>query len=89
MQTNDIFILAYNDFIHKEETKIKTAKIMTKNQKYLTSTQFLKFNGAYIKLNLDDIILIKKNHVNKIFLVIDYNIDSTSLRRITRTKLFS
>ena len=87
MQTNDTLILANIDFTSKKEAEIKAAKIMTKDQKYLTLTQLLKFNGIQIKLDLEGIILTKKSHISRIFLVIDHNSDSTSLKKITKKKL--
>ena len=60
MQINDILILVNNNLANKKEVEIKAAKIMTKDQKYLTPTQPLKFNKVQIKLDLKSIILKKK-----------------------------
>ena len=87
MQTNDILILANNNFASTKKAIIQIAKVMTKNRKYLIFAQTLKFNGAQIKLNSNSIILIKKSHISYIFLVTDYNIDFTSLKRIIKKKL--
>lgn len=46
MQTDGILILADNNFASTEEDAIRSAKLMTKNREYLTSTHPLKFNGA-------------------------------------------
>lgn len=56
---------------------IKLRKIITKNYKYFISTQPIKFNEIQIQLSLDDIILIKKRYVGRIFLVIFHNINLT------------
>lgn len=61
--------------------------IMIKDREYLISARPLKFNGAQIKLDSNGTVLIKESHVGGIFLVTDHNIDSTSLRGITRKKL--
>lgn len=46
MQTYNIFILIDNVFASKKHFKaIKAIKIITKNCKYLISTQSIKFNG--------------------------------------------
>ena len=84
MQTDDILILINNDFASIEENVIKSANIMTKNRKYLTSANSLKLNSAQIKLG---IILTKRSHVRGIFLVTGYVLDSTSSKRITRKNL--
>lgn len=60
---------------------------MTKNRKYLTSAQPLKFNGTQIILNSSNIVLTKKNHMGYILLITNYNIDSISSKKITRKKL--
>lgn len=87
MQTNDILILADNNFASTEEKAIKSTKIMTKDRKHFTSTHSLKFNSAKIKLNSNGIVLIKKSHVCAIFLVTNHDADSISLKRITKKKL--
>ena len=87
MQTDDILILADDDFASIEEDAIKSAKIMTKDRKYLTSAYSLKFNGAQIKLDSNGIVLTKESHVGGILLVTDHFADSTSSRGITRKKL--
>lgn len=87
MQTDDILILANDDFVYKEEKAVKKAKIMTKNWKYLTSIQSLKFNRAQIKLDSERSVLIKKSHVGIIFPVTDHDTDFTSSKEITRKKL--
>ena len=89
IKTNDILILADNNFANKEEAQIKAIKIMTKNQEHFTPTQPLKFNRAQIKLDSEGIVLTKKSHIDGIFLVIDHNTDSTSLGKITKKKFLS
>lgn len=42
-----------------------------------------------MKLNSNGIVLRKESHLNSLLLVIDYDVDSTSLRRITKKKLLS
>lgn len=87
MQINDILILADNNFTSIKKTAIQIAKIITKNKKYFILAQPLKFNRAQIKLDSNSIILIKKNHVNGIFLLINHNTNSISSKRIIRKKL--
>lgn len=87
MQTGDTLILADDVFASNEEEAIKAAKTMTKDCKYLTSAQPIKFHGAQIKLDLDGILLTKESHVGGILLVTGRNTDSTSSRGITRTNL--
>ena len=60
---------------------------MTKDRKYLTSAQPIKFNGVQIKLDSNGIVLTKKSHVGGIFLVTDHDADSICSRGITRKKL--
>lgn len=60
---------------------------MTKDKKHLTSVYSLKFNDIQIKLDLNGIVLIKNSYIGSIFLFIDYNIDFTSSKTITRKKL--
>ena len=87
MYTNIILILTENNFASKEEKVIKNTKIITKNQEYLISVQPIKYNRIEIKLNLNGIVLTKKRHVGGIFLVINYDADSTSLKEIIRKTL--
>lgn len=87
MQTDDKLILVDNNLAGNEEKEIKVAKLMTKNCKYLTSSQPIKFNGAQIKPNLNGIVLIKESYVGDILLVTDYDTDSTGSKKIMRKKL--
>ena len=87
IQTDDILILADNNFAGKEETVIQSAKIMTKEREYLTHAHPLKFNGAQIKLDSNGIVLMKASHVGDILPVTDNIADSTSSRGIIRKKL--
>lgn len=87
MQTDNTLILVNNNFASKEKPIIKSIKIMTKDQEYLTFSQSLKFNGAQIKLDSKRIVLIKESHVGGIFSITNYNVDSISSRGITREKL--
>lgn len=87
MQIDNILILIDTNFTNTEKNTIKLAKIIKKNKEYPTSTYFLKFNNAQIKLNSNRIILIKKCHIREIFLIIDHITDFTSFRRIIRKKL--
>lgn len=87
MQTNNILILANNNFTNNKENIIKEVKIIIKDYKYLSSAQPIKFNRVQIKLDSNTIIFIKKSQVNDIFLAIGYNIDLTSFRKIIRKKL--
>ena len=57
MQTNDILILADNNFADIKKVIIKSAKIMTKNRKCLSFAHPLKFNSTQIKLDLNGIVL--------------------------------
>ena len=87
MQTNDILILADNNFASTTKETIKLAKIMTKNKEYITLVHPLKFNGTQIKLDSNNIVLTKESHVGGILPVTDHSIDSTSFRGITRKKI--
>ena len=87
MQTDDILILADHDFASTEEDAIRSAKIMTKDREHLTPAHPLKFNGAQIKLDLNEIVLTKESHIEGILPVTDHAADSTSSRGITRKKL--
>lgn len=46
MQIDNILILADNDLANIEENVIKSAKIITKDRRYFTSIDPLKFNNA-------------------------------------------
>ena len=87
MQTNNTLILADNNFASKEDKAIKTAKIITKDWEHLTSSQSLKFNEKQIKFDLKKIVLRIKSHIGGIFLVTNYDADSTSWRKIIKKKL--
>lgn len=87
MQIDDTLILTDNNFPSNEEKAIKIAKLMTKNCEYLTCAQPIKFHAPQIKLDSNNIVLIKESHINSIFLVIDHDIDSTNSKGITRKKV--
>lgn len=59
MQTDNILILANNNFTGIKENAIKSATIITKNRKYFTFVHLLKFNRIQIKLDSSKIVLIK------------------------------
>lgn len=67
MQSDNILILADNDFANIEENTIKSAKIMTKDKKHFTSIQPLKFNGLQIKPNSNRIVFVNKIIKEKFF----------------------
>lgn len=67
MQSDNILILANNDFANIEENIIKSAKIMVKSRKHFTSIQPLKFNGLQIKPNSNRIVFINKILKEKFF----------------------
>lgn len=46
IQISNILILVDNDFASTKKSIIKLAKIITKDQKYLIFTYFLKLNNA-------------------------------------------
>lgn len=46
IQTDDILILADNNFASTKEKVIKSAKVMTKDREYLIPIYLLKFNRA-------------------------------------------
>lgn len=87
MQSDEIFILADDVFASNKEGAIKEAKMMIYDHEYLSYTQPIKFNRAQIKLNLDGIVLTKESHIGGILLVKRHDVNSTSSRGITRTKL--
>lgn len=61
--------------------------MIIKDREYLTLIHRLKFNGAQIKLNSNDIILIKKSYIGGIFLITNHATDFTSSKGIIRNKL--
>ena len=87
LQTNDILILANNNFTSIKEEEMKLAKIIIKNRKYLTFAHPLKFNSIQIKLDSNGIVLTKRSHVGGILLVTNHAADFTSSKEITRKKL--
>lgn len=87
MQTNNTLILANNNFISTKEEIIKSAKIITKDKKYLIFIYPLKFNSAQIKFDSNDIVLTKESYIGGILPVINHATNSTSFRGITRKKL--
>ena len=87
MQTNNILILADNNFASTKKEIFKLAKIITKNRKYLILVYSLKLNSTQIKPNSNGIVLTKKSYVNNIFLVTHHDADFTSSRGIIRKKL--
>lgn len=82
MQTDDILILADNNFASIKEDVINLAKIMTKDREYLISSHLLKFFSIQIKLNLNGIVFTKKSHIGEIFSVTDHVVNSTNSRGI-------
>lgn len=84
---DDTLILANNNFAKKEKTAIQIAKIMIKDQEYLTFLYPLKFNLAQIKLYSEGIVLTKNSYINGIFPVTNHDVDYTSSRDITRKNL--
>lgn len=87
MQTDDILILADNDFTSIKKDVIRSTKIMIKDKKLFTPIYFLKFNSAQIKFDSNRIVITKKSPVKKIPPVINHVVDSTSSKEITRKKL--
>ena len=59
IKTDNILILADNNFTSIKEKVVKDTKIITKNWEYLTFVKSIKFNKIQIKLNSNSIILIK------------------------------
>lgn len=60
---------------------------MTKNREYLNSATPLKFNGIQIKLDSNGTVAIEKSYIGGILLIIDYDVNFTSSKEITRKKL--
>lgn len=87
IQTNNTLILANNTFASKEDKAVRNAKIMTKDQEYLTPAELIKFNEIQIKLDSNNIVLLKINHVGGMLPVIDHDADSTYLKGIIRKRL--
>lgn len=54
-----------------KKISIKIVKIIIKDWKYFTFIQLLKFNRVQIKLDSKNIVLIRKSHINSIFLIIE------------------
>lgn len=65
MQIDNILILINNNFHSIKKNAIRSAKIITKNRKYITFLYSLKFNSVKIKLNLNRIVSIKNNYIKK------------------------
>lgn len=87
MQTDNIIILADDNFNCIEKKTVKNTKIMTKNWEDLISAKSVNFNRAQIKLDLNNIYLTKNSHVGGIFLVTTHDANCTNLKRITKKKL--
>lgn len=60
LQINNIFILANNIFAVAKEQELKKAKLLAKNRKKLTYDTFIKFNGGYIRLIVDNSLFLSK-----------------------------
>lgn len=87
IQTDDILILANNNFASTEKDTIRSVKIITKDKEYLTLTHPLKFNDTQIKLDLNKIVLVKESYIKEILLFTNHVVESTSSREISRKKL--
>lgn len=87
IQISNILILANFNFASRKKVVIKFARIITKDWKYFTFLQTLKFYKAKIKLNFKGIILIKDIYIDIILLIINYDIDSTNSKAIIWKKL--
>lgn len=87
MWTNDILILADQNFTSTEKKRLKLATIMTKDIKYFICVYFLKFNGAQIKLDLYNIVLIKKSYVGENLPVTNYIAYFTYCSGVPKKKL--
>ena len=75
MQTDDILLLATDDFANKEKKAVKSTKILTKDRNCFTFINSIKFNGMKIQLhfNINNstfyIILFQKTHIGEIALI--------------------
>jgi hypothetical protein len=101
MQTDDTLYETIEAFAKQKDETIKSAKIMTKNRKRLTSDNLLKFNETRIKrlssndLNdpndLNDsneaIYFRQKTHIQDIQLINSIESSTTSARRKVRVNL--
>ena len=70
LQTDDTLILADEDFAAKEEAELKKAKFHAKPRQRLSTGNPLYFNGAMVKLEVDESITINQSRqISKIQLV--------------------
>lgn len=60
LQTDNTLLLANNTFANAEEKAIKHAKLMSKDQDYLTINKSIKFNEALIELTSDSNLTLKQ-----------------------------
>lgn len=74
--------------LQKMKKTIKIIKIMTKNCKYFTFIQSIKFIKVQIKLNLESVVLIRKSYVDSILFITDYNTNFNSLKGIIRKNYY-
>ena len=99
MQTDDILLLATDDFANKEEKAVKSTKILIRNRNCLISINPIKFNGMKIQLhfsikdsnslniNNSYITLFQETHIGGIALIQKNETSFTSNRNLVRKNL--
>ena len=91
MQTDDILLLATDDFVSKEEKAVKSAKILIRDRSCLTFINSIKFNGMKIQLHFSInnfyIILFQEIHIGGIILIQKDDISFINNRGIIRKNL--
>ena len=99
MQTDDILLLATDDFANKEKKAVKSAKILIKDRNCLTPTNPIKFNDMKIQLhpsiknsnffNINNpyITFYQETHIRKIILIQKNEISFTNNRKIIKKNL--
>ena len=87
-QTNDIFMLASEEFAVDEKNTIAKTKFLIKSRNCLTTIETIKFNELKIELHFNsEIILRQKTHVEKISFIKRFCISFISTRDVVRENL--
>ena len=93
MQTDDILMLATDDFANKKEKAVKSAKILIKDRNCFIFINSIKFNDMKIQLhfNINNfifyIILFQKTYINEIALIQKNETSFTNNRDLVRKNL--
>ena len=94
MQTDDILLLATDDFANKKKKAVKSAKILTRDRNCLISINPIKFNDMKIQLhlgidinNFPYITFFHETHVDGIVLIQKNEISFINNRGLVRKNL--